>query len=1172
MSTDTREERLARRVADLYATDRQFADARPNEAVSNAIDRPGLRLPQIVQTVVGGYADRPALAHRALQFVEDPGTGRTSAELLPTFETLSYRELWDRAGLVAAALAGEPVRPGDRVCVLGFASTDYTTIDVALIRLGAVEVPLQTGAPVSQLRPIIAETEPVMFASSVDHLADAVELVLDGHAPARLVVFDYHPEVDDQREALQAAKARLADAGSAVIVETLADALERGTKLPAPPIVVPGEQDPLTLLVYTSGSTGAPKGAMYPERLVANSWRRSTRATWGQHSAGPSIILSFMPMSHMMGRGILYGALGSGGTAYFVARSDLSTLLEDLALVRPTQLNFVPRIWDMLFSEFQGELDRRTSDGADPAAAEAEVMAGLRQGLLGGRFLSAMTGSAPISPEMRAWVENLLDLHLVDGYGSTEAGAVFVDGQIRRPPVTDYKLADVPELGYFHTDRPHPRGELLVKSADLFPGYYKRPEVTAEVFDPEGFYRTGDIVAEVGPDQVAYLDRRNNVLKLSQGEFVAVSKLEAVFGDSPMVRQIYVYGNSARAYLLAVVVPAEDVLSRYDAESLKPLISESLQDVAKAAGLQSYEIPRDFIVETTPFTLENGLLTGIRKLARPKLIQRYGPELEQRYTELAEGQAGELRALRHGGADRPVLETIIRAAGALLVAVDADLQPDAHFTDLGGDSLSALTFANLLHDIFDIDVPVGVIVSPATDLRVLADYIEAERRPGTKRPTFASVHGRDATEVAARDLTLDRFIDEATLAAAPALPRPDGVARTVLLTGATGFLGRFLALEWLERLSLVGGTLICLVRAKSDEDARRRLDNTFDSGDPALLAHYRELAARHLEVIAGDKGEPNLGLDPRTWQRLADEVDLIVDPAALVNHLLPYSQLFGPNVLGTAELIRIALTAKLKPFSYVSTIGVGAQIEPSAFTEDADIRVISPTRKLDDSYANGYSNSKWGGEVLLAEANDLCGLPITVFRCDMILTTTEYKGQLNVPDMFTRLMLSLAATGVAPGSFYELDGEGTRRRSHYDGLPVDFIAEAIATLGAQATDGYRTYHVMNPYDDGIGLDEYVDWLIDAGYSIQRIPDYDAWLQRFETAMRALPDRQRQHSLLPLLHNYRQPEKPLRGSMAPTERFRAAVQDAKIGPDKDIPHVSAPLIVSYIANLQLLGLL
>jgi fatty acid CoA ligase FadD9 len=1176
MSTDTREERLERRIADLYADDRQFADARPSEAISAAIDQPGLRLPQIVRTVMEGYADRPALAQRAIQFVNDPQTGRTSVDLLPRFETTSYRELWERVGAVATALAGGPspsVRPGDRVCVLGFTSVDYTIIDVALVLTGAVCVPLQTSAPVTQLRPIVAETEPNVIAASVTYLDDAVELALTGHAPARLVVFDYHPEVDDQRETFDAARSRLAQAGRPVRVETLADVLDRGKALPAAPVFVADEDDPLTLLIYTSGSTGAPKGAMQPERLVANFWRKL--GAWRQpHSAEPWITLSFMPMSHLMARGSLYGTLGNGGTAYFAAKSDLSTFLEDLALVRPTRLDYVPRIWDMLFGEFQSELDRRSVIGVDRAALEASVMAEQRQRLLGGRFVSAMTGSAPISPETRAFVESFLDLHLPEGYGCTEAGTVFVDGQVLRPPVIDYKLADVPDLGYFHTDQPHPRGELLVKTDNLFPGYYKRPEVTAEVFDPDGYYRTGDIMAEVGPDQLAYLDRRNNVQKLSQGEFVTVSKLEAAFGDSPLVRQIYVYGNSARAYLLAVVVPTTDALSRSggDIASLKPLIGESLKNVAKAAGLQSYEIPRDFIVETTPFTLENGLLTGIRKLVRPKLKEHYGQRLERLYTELAEGQANELRELRHSGADRPVLETLSRAAGALLGAAATDLRPDAHFNDLGGDSLSALTFANLLQEIFDIDVPVGVIVSPATDLQVIADYIAAERTSGAKRPTFAAVHGRDATEVHARDLTLDKFLDTTTLAAAPALPPPSAEVQTVLLTGATGFLGRYLALEWLERMDLVGGKLICLVRAKSNEDARRRLDKTFDSGDPELLRHYRELAAQHLEVIAGDKAEPNLGLDQQTWQRLADTVDLIVDPAAMVNHVLPYSQLFGPNALGTAELIRIALTTKLKPFTHVSTQGVADQIEPSAFTEDADIRVISPTRVIGDSYANGYANSKWAGEVLLREAHDLCGLPVAVFRCDMIMVDTKYVGQLNVPDIFTRSMLSLVATGIAPASFYETDPDGNRQRAHYDGLPVDFIAEAISTLGTQVVDGFETYHVLNPYDDDIGLDEYVDWLIDAGYPIQRITDYDAWLQRFETAMRALPEQQRQHSLLPILHAYQRPEKPNRGSIWPADRFRSAVQEAKIGPDKGIPHISAPIIVKYITNLQLLGLL
>src|ERR1700759_1563580 len=110
MSTVTREERLARRIADLYANDRRFAAARPSEAISAAIGQPGLRLPQIVRTVMEGYADRPALAQRAVLFVKDPQTGRPSVDLQPRFETTSYRQLWERVGAVATALAGRPLR------------------------------------------------------------------------------------------------------------------------------------------------------------------------------------------------------------------------------------------------------------------------------------------------------------------------------------------------------------------------------------------------------------------------------------------------------------------------------------------------------------------------------------------------------------------------------------------------------------------------------------------------------------------------------------------------------------------------------------------------------------------------------------------------------------------------------------------------------------------------------------------------------------------------------------------------------------------------------------------------------------------------------------------------------------------------------------------------------
>ncbi|EFV13858.1 carboxylic acid reductase [Segniliparus rugosus] len=1170
---------LAERVARLVAIDPQAAAAVPDKAVAERATQQGLRLAQRIEAFLSGYGDRPALAQRAFEITKDPITGRAVATLLPKFETVSYRELLERSHAIASELANHaeaPVKAGEFIATIGFTSTDYTSLDIAGVLLGLTSVPLQTGATTDTLKAIAEETAPAVFGASVEHLDNAVTTALATPSVRRLLVFDYRQGVDEDREAVEAARSRLAEAGSAVLVDTLDEVIARGRALPRvalPPATDAGD-DSLSLLIYTSGSTGTPKGAMYPERNVAQFWGGIWHNAFDDGDSAPDvpdIMVNFMPLSHVAGRIGLMGTLSSGGTTYFIAKSDLSTFFEDYSLARPTKLFFVPRICEMIYQHYQSELDRiGAADGSPQAEA---IKTELREKLLGGRVLTAGSGSAPMSPELTAFIESVLQVHLVDGYGSTEAGPVWRDRKLVKPPVTEHKLIDVPELGYFSTDSPYPRGELAIKTQTILPGYYKRPETTAEVFDEDGFYLTGDVVAEVAPEEFVYVDRRKNVLKLSQGEFVALSKLEAAYGTSPLVRQISVYGSSQRSYLLAVVVPTPEALAKYgDGEAVKSALGDSLQKIAREEGLQSYEVPRDFIIETDPFTIENGILSDAGKTLRPKVKARYGERLEALYAQLAETQAGELRSIRVGAGERPVIETVQRAAAALLGASAAEVDPEAHFSDLGGDSLSALTYSNFLHEIFQVEVPVSVIVSAANNLRSVAAHIEKERSSGSDRPTFASVHGAGATTIRASDLKLEKFLDAQTLAAAPSLPRPASEVRTVLLTGSNGWLGRFLALAWLERLVPQGGKVVVIVRGKDDKAAKARLDSVFESGDPALLAHYEDLADKGLEVLAGDFSDADLGLRKADWDRLADEVDLIVHSGALVNHVLPYSQLFGPNVVGTAEVAKLALTKRLKPVTYLSTVAVAVGVEPSAFEEDGDIRDVSAVRSIDEGYANGYGNSKWAGEVLLREAYEHAGLPVRVFRSDMILAHRKYTGQLNVPDQFTRLILSLLATGIAPKSFYQLDATGGRQRAHYDGIPVDFTAEAITTLGLAGSDGYHSFDVFNPHHDGVGLDEFVDWLVEAGHPISRVDDYAEWLSRFETSLRGLPEAQRQHSVLPLLHAFAQPAPAIDGSPFQTKNFQSSVQEAKVGAEHDIPHLDKALIVKYAEDIKQLGLL
>jgi fatty acid CoA ligase FadD9 len=160
---------------------------------------------------------------------------------------------------------------------------------------------------------------------------------------------------------------------------------------------------------------------------------------------------------------------------------------------------------------------------------------------------------------------------------------------------------------------------------------------------------------------------RNNVFNLAQGELAAAANLEAIYAGAPLVRQIFVYGNGKRPGLLAVIVPAPVAVAEYgNSPALKAALHQLLQQTAALAGLQSHEVPVDFLIETDPFTDENGLLSGVGKQLRSRIKEHYGERLEEMYTEIATAQVDETRVLRQTATNRPAVETLVRASRALL--------------------------------------------------------------------------------------------------------------------------------------------------------------------------------------------------------------------------------------------------------------------------------------------------------------------------------------------------------------------------------------------------------------------------------------------------------------------------------------------------------------------------
>lgn len=1162
----------AERVARLLAAEPGLAGTVPLPAVTAELGRADLKSAQIVATLFERYADRAAFGQRVTEVVRN-AAGRQVVRQVAQFETFTFWQVQARVQALLNFWAGEDAhatRPGDIACLIGFASVDFTVVDLACICAGLVSVPLQTNFGIDGLAAIIAETEAAVVAVQFDHLDKALALIAAGAVIPSLIVLDYDPRDDDQRDTFAAAQAKLAGSGTAVIA--LSEALALGEQLPQARFYIPpADQNPLATMYYTSGTTGKPKGVMLHDHL----YRRLFGAP--QVNAGvPIVSLCYLPQNHGFGRGTVMRAFCCGGVCYFAAKSDMTSFYEDAQLARPTSLDLVPRVSEMIYNHFRGEVARRLANRpGDEAAIRADVMEEMRRSLLGGRLIWINTATAPTAPEIRQFLIDCFQVDVTDFYGGTETGVLTDNGKIRRPPIIDYKLVDVPELGYYTTDRPYPRGQLLVKTASICGGYYKAPELTAKMFDADGYFAVDDVVEDRGNDHIVYIDRRNNVTKLSQGEFVAIAQLETtlVSGD-PLIQQAYLYGDSTRSYLLAVLVPnlaiAQERLGHEpEPAELRTLLRDAVQKVAQGAGLHAYEVPRDFLVETQPFSAAEGLLTEVGKIMRAKLKAKYGPALEELYAKLSEQQQQDLRALHDGGAGLSTLERVSGALKATLGIAEIDLSLMQGFSELGGDSLAAIDFANLLEEIFDVVVPVSLILHPSGSLAEIAGYIDRIRENTGQQTSFAAIHGDDPHEVKAADLTLAKFFPGAALGC---LRSARAEVRTVLLTGSTGFLGRFLCIEWMKRVAPLGGKVICIVRATDAAEARARMDNAIDKGDPALVRRFHELAADHLELLVGDLSAPNLGLDSAVHARLADEVDLVFHNAALVNHRLGYRQLFEPNVLGTVELIRLALTRRRKRFDYVSTMGVAHRGEGGSIGEEADVREASPTRAIDDGvYANGYSISKWAGEVLLRDAHEKYGLPVNVYRSDMILPHSTYAGQINATDTFARLLFSVIRTGLAPASFYAPGPDGARARAHYNGLPVDFLARTLVGIAAEGGEDFTTYNVDNPNDAaGISLDSFVDWIAAAGYPVRRVADYGEWVAEFERRLGQLPEADRRRSSLQILGQIREVI-PARRTPVDCAQFRASVRRLKTDPSGDIPPLTQAYVAKCIDDLVTLGM-
>ena len=1161
--------RYALRLIELSKKDPQIGALYPDKTLVEKARAKDLSLGQIIDVFLEGYKERPALGERAYEVVTEPATNKTTRNYLPTYTTTSYEALNKRIKAVSMAWRTHPhcrVEPGDFVMIMGFGDIDFFTVDTACTYTNAIPVPVQSSTSGADLGEIVDNIEPRVIAATLSDLSVAIDLALNHATVKNVIVFNYDERVDEERVMVEQARAKLAKADATKQLLSINELITFGENKTWS--WFPNGEDPdetCVAILHSSGSTGKPKGAISPAKAFKNFWI-------GKATSLPRVTMLLAPLNHIMGRGNLHGILSVGGTGYFTLQPDLSTLLEDIRLARPTYLSLFPRIFELIYKYYQNEVARRERRGqGSKAEIEEAVKKEMRSTYLGDRLLVITFGSAPTAPKVRKFIKECFDVLMLEGYGNTESGTggITFENKISRENVLDYKLRDVPELGYFTTDKPFPRGELCVKTKYGIQGYYKQPKATENLFDKEGYMCTGDIVEERAPDEVHVIDRRKDVLKLSQGEYVATGTLGTIYeAASAVIKQIYVYGNSERSYLLAVVVLEKEVLHSLlgntpsDAQ-IKNLIRDEFNKVAEKEELKPFEVPRDIILEYDHFTQKNGLLSSVRKRLRPALKRKYGPELEALYASHEQAQDDRLATLRSEDSNLSTLEKLVVIVEDQLKIEIPDATEARTFVQLGGDSLGASLFSMSIEEFFGVSLAADEILSPSGNLLYWANYIDKAIESNEDKITFASIHGKGTKIVTVDDLPLERFLDQNLLEKVPSLPAAPSTPKTVLLTGANGFLGHILCLEWLKKLAKTGGKLICLIRAKDDAAAYEKLEKEFIGEDAEMEKLFKTLSKNHLEVVAGDIAKPTLGLSEEHFKSLSKEVDRICHVAALVNHRLSYPHLFGPNVVGTAEVIRLALTDRRKPIDFISSVGVFMLLDVKNWKvlEHTPFKEEIP---LSNDYAAGYATSKWAGEQLLRQVQEQFDIPINIFRCDMILPHQEYKGQANVSDMLSRLLYSIVQTGIAPQTFYRNRTSGRRKTPHYEGIPVNLLSQAITEAHTQDHQECRTYHALNYLEDAVSLDRFVDWIASAGYPVHRIKDHRDWYERMETKLKALPEKQRQLSVLQLLMAY---QNPMYGGPSGVDctNFKQLVQSVdSLG---NLPHLSEAYIHKYLEDLS-----
>jgi amino acid adenylation domain-containing protein/thioester reductase-like protein len=952
-------------------------------------------------------------------FEEQAHRSPRALAVVDTRVELTYEELDRRAQRLADYLKEAGVRPDEVVGVYMERCAEYVVACLAALKAGGAFLPLELAYPASLLGEVIADAGP------------------------RIVLTHEH-----YAERLPRGQARLClDEGWEETIDGGVSGDEREPK--------PGPEN-LVFVSYSSGTTGKPKGIANPHRAAVRSylWR------FGVSDYGPGDRV--------------------GCNVFFIWEMFRPLLRGATTCVIPDDVIYDPEALIRFLEEY-----RITEVLMTPSLLGTVLNAG---GPNVGTKLSALrvlwlNGEVVTKTLARRVLAMLPETRVLNVFSASETHEVAA-GDLR-------DLIDDTEATYCPVGRPMDPDHLYLLDEDVQPvpegtagelyiggdclarGYVNRPELMAQRFVEDPFsseegarmYRTGDKARLLPGGSLEVLGRVDFMVKV-RGYSIELGAVEAAIERHLAVRSCVVVAEGEEGEdkrLVAYLVPStepDEHEGRYAGWRVDPKTGRSSEIRRRLQeSLPHYAIPAVFVeMEALPLQDTTGKVDR-RRLPQPPARVEPAPD--------PAAYAGGLYA----DAPRQEKETLlVRLWEDVLRLEEGDVRRDDNFFDLGGHSLAAAQLLSSVDGAFGVRLSMRALLENPT-VEGMCDEIEArQRRDGDEREA-----GR-----ARSDLDLRA---EAVLEPEIAPERADiGVttlqdARRVFLTGATGFLGAFLLDALLSRTN---AEVHCL--------ARRRKGEQHDPMEP-IRANLRRYGlwepgqARRVIPVAGDLGEPLLGMSEEDFDALAREMDVVIHNGAVVNMAYPYGALEPVNVGGTREVLRLACLHKTKPVHHVSTNGVFAPGTPVC-REDADLDALAEARE------DGYGQSKWVAEKLVWQAAER-GLPVTVYRPGNI-SGHSTGGASNPRDFQGALIAESLRLGFAP----EVDGWCMEM------TPVDFVSHAICHLASDPDARGRVFHLADP--NPVPARRIFNWIEELGYPLERLP-YPDWLEALHASPRSVAD-------------------------------------------------------------------